>query len=83
MQQHLKMLPTNRKVVSADCDSSGPVSEIHLRFRIGKVVLNNVFVILNNLQCNIILDYLGNKIIELVAPGTKKVSISLLLKTNS
>ena len=55
MQQHLKMLPTSRKVVSADGDSLGPISEFHLKFRIGKVVFNDIFIILNNLQCNIIL----------------------------
>ena len=55
MQQHLKMLPTSRKVVSADGDSLGPVGEVHVKFRIGKVVFNDVFIILNNLQCDIIL----------------------------
>ena len=54
MQEHLKMIPTSRKVVSADGDSLGPIGEVHVKFRIGKVVFNNVFVILNNLQCNII-----------------------------
>ena len=57
MQQHLKMLPTSRKVVSADGDSLGPVGEVHLKFRIGKVVFNNTFVILNNLQHDIILGF--------------------------
>ena len=47
MQQHLKMLPTSRKVVSADGDSLSPIGEVHLRFRIGKVVFNDVFVIQN------------------------------------
>ena len=55
MQQHLKMLPTGRKVVSADGDSLDSIGEVHVKFRISKVVFNNVFVILNNLQCNIIL----------------------------
>ena len=54
MQHHLKMLPTSRKVVSADGDSLGPIGEVHVKFRIGKVVFN-VFIILNNLQCDIIL----------------------------
>ena len=54
MQQHLKMLPTSRKVVSAYDDSLGPVSEVYIKFRIGKVVFNDVFI-LNNLQCDIIL----------------------------
>ena len=50
MQQHLKMLPTSRKVVSADGDSLGHIDEVHIQFRIGKVVFNNMFIILNNLQ---------------------------------
>ena len=49
------MLPTSRKFVSADGDSLGPISEAHLKFRIGKVVFNDMLIILNNLQCNIIL----------------------------
>ena len=49
------MLPTSRKVVSADGDSLGPIGEVHVKFRIGKVVFNNMFIILNNLQCNVIL----------------------------
>ena len=55
MQQHLKMLPTNRKVVSADGNSLGPIGEVHIEFKIGKVVFNNIFIILNNLQHDIIL----------------------------
>ena len=55
MQQQLKSLPTSRKVVSADSDSLGPIGEVHLNFRIGKVVFNDIFIILNNLQCDIIL----------------------------
>ena len=54
MQQHLKMLPTNRKVVSVDGNSLGPIGEVYVKFKIGKVVFN-VFIILNNLQHNIIL----------------------------
>ena len=54
MQQHLKMLLTSRKAVSADGDSLGPISEVHIQLRIGKVVFNDVFVILNNLQHDII-----------------------------
>ena len=48
------MLPTSRKVVSADGDSLGPVGEVHLKFRIGKAVFNDVFLIL---QCDIILGF--------------------------
>ena len=32
MQQHVKMLPTNRKVVSADGNSLGPIGEVHVKF---------------------------------------------------
>ena len=49
------MLPTIRKVVSAHGDSLGPIGEVHVKFKIGKVVFNDIFVILNNLQCDIIL----------------------------
>ena len=55
MQQQVKMLPTNRKVVSADSDSLGPIGEVHVKFKLGKVEFNNIFVILNNLQHDIIL----------------------------
>ena len=55
MQQHLKMLPTSSKVVSGDGDSLGPIGEVHIQFRRDKVVFNDVLVILNNLQCQIIL----------------------------
>ena len=55
MQQHLKMLPTSRKVVSADGNSLGPIGEVHVTFKIGKVVFNDIFIILNNLQCDNIL----------------------------
>ena len=55
MQQHVKFLPTNRKVVSADSDSPGPIGEVHVKFKLGKVEFNNIFIILNNLQWDIIL----------------------------
>ena len=58
MQQHFKMLPTSRNVVSADGISLGPIGEVHVKFKIGKVMFNDVFVILNNLQCDIILGLL-------------------------
>ena len=44
------MLPTNRKVVSADSDSLGLIGEVHLKFKVGKIEFNDVFVILNSLQ---------------------------------
>ena len=55
LQQQLKVIQTNRKVVSADCNSLGPIGEVHIKFKIGNVVFNNRFIILNNLQCDIIL----------------------------
>ena len=55
MQQQVKLLPTNRKVVSADGDSLGPIGEVHVKFKLGKVEFNDIFIILNNLQQDIIL----------------------------
>ena len=55
IQQHNKLLPTTRKVVSAESDSLGPVGEVHLKFKVGKIDFDDVFVILNNLQRDIIL----------------------------
>ena len=55
MQQHVKLLATNRKVVCADSNSLGPVGEVHVKFKLGKVEFNDVFIILNNLQQDIIL----------------------------
>ena len=55
MEQQLKVLPTSRKVVSADGNSLGPIGEVHLKFKIGNIVLYDRFMILNNLQCDIIL----------------------------
>ena len=50
MQQQVKLLPINRKVVSVDGNSLGPIGEVHLKFKLGKVEFNDVFGILNNLQ---------------------------------
>ena len=50
MQQQVKLLPTKRKVVSADGDSLGPIGEVQIKFKLGKVEFNDIFVILNNLQ---------------------------------
>ena len=55
LQQQLKVIPTNRKVVSADSNSLGPVGEVHIKFKIGNMVFNDRFIILNKLKCNIIL----------------------------
>ena len=55
LQHQLKVIPTNRKVVLADSDSVGPIGEVHLQFQLGNVVFHDRFVILDNLQCDIIL----------------------------
>ena len=55
IQQKVKLLPTNRKVVSAESDSLGPISEVHFKFKIDKIEFNDMFVILNNLQRDTIL----------------------------
>ena len=50
MQQQVKLLPTNGKVVSADGDSLGSIGEVHVKFQLVKVEFNDVFIILNSLQ---------------------------------
>ena len=55
IQQKVKLLPTNRKVVSADSNRLGPIGEVHLKFKVGKIEFNDMFVILNNVQRDIIL----------------------------
>ena len=37
IQQQVKLLPANRKVVSADGNSLGLISEVHLKFGVGKI----------------------------------------------
>ena len=37
IQQQIKLLPTNRKVVSADGNILGPVGEVHLKFKVGSI----------------------------------------------
>ena len=83
IQQHIKLLPTSRKVVSADGNSLGPISEVHLKFKVGKIDFNDVFVILNSLQRNIILrlPWQCNYRIS-CSCGTERVSISSPLKIN-
>ena len=49
------MIPTNRKVVSADGDSLGPVGEVHVKFQLGKVIFNDRFIILDNLKQDMLL----------------------------
>ena len=55
LQQQLKVISTNRKVLSADGNSLGPIGEVHLWFQIGNIVFYNRSIILDNLQCDIIL----------------------------
>ena len=55
IQQSVKLLPITRKVVSPDSNSLGPISKIHLKFKVGKIDFNDVLIILNNLQRDIIL----------------------------
>ena len=55
MEQHVKLLPTNRKVVSANGDSLGPIGEVLVKFKLGRVEFNGIFVIWNNMQWGIIL----------------------------
>ena len=50
VQQQFKPLPTNKEVVSADGNSLGPISEVHIKFKVGKIEFDNIFIILDNLQ---------------------------------
>ena len=50
IQQGFKPLPTNKKVVSADSDSLGPISEVHIKFKVGKIEFDGIFIILDSLQ---------------------------------
>ena len=50
-----KMIPTNRKVVTADGDSLGQVGEVHNKLELGKVIFNDRFIILDNLKRDMIL----------------------------
>ena len=55
LYQQLKIISTNRRVVSVDGNSLGPVGEVHLKFQLGKVIFNDRFIILNNVNQDIIL----------------------------
>ena len=46
----LKVILMNRKIVSADGDSLGPIGEVHIKFQLGKVSFHNRFIILDNLK---------------------------------
>ena len=50
IQHQLKVIPMNRKIVSADSDSLGPIGEVHIKFQLGKVVFHDRFIILDNLK---------------------------------
>ena len=52
------MIPTNRKVALAEGDSLHPIGEVHLQFQLGNVVSHDIFITLDNLQCDIILGLL-------------------------
>ena len=58
IQQQFKPLPTNKKVVSADGDSFGPIGEMHIKFKVGKIEFDNIFIILDSLQQDVILGLL-------------------------
>ena len=90
IQQHVKLLPTSRKVISADGDSLGPISEVHLKFKVGKIDFNDVFVILNNLhiilglpwQCNYRIGCTWNREVRhLLTIKNKVLALSLTLQS--
>ena len=62
LYQQLKIIPTNRKVVSADGNSLGAVGKVNLKFKLGKVIFIDRFAILDNLKWDIIpgLPWLSN-----------------------
>ena len=76
LQQQLKVIPTKRKVVLADGDSLGPVGEVHLQFHLGNVVFHDRFIILDNLQCDIILGLPWQHNYRIGLTEIEKVSIS-------
>ena len=55
IQQWFKPLPTNKKVVSTDGNSLGPIGEVHIKFKVGKIEFDDIFIILDNLQQDVIL----------------------------
>ena len=55
IHNQLKIIPMDRKVVSADGNSLGPVGEVHVKFQLGKVIFNDRFLILDNLKQDMIL----------------------------
>ena len=55
LQQQLTFIPTNKKAVSTDSDSLGFIGEVHIKFKIRNIVFYDRFIILNNLQHDVIL----------------------------
>ena len=55
IQHQIKPLPNNKEVVCADGDSLGPISEVHIKFKVGKVEFDDIFIILDSLQQDVIL----------------------------
>ena len=55
IQQQFKPLPTNKKVVSADGDSLGPIGEVHIKVKVGKIEFDDILIILDILQWDVIL----------------------------
>ena len=50
LHQQLKVIPSNRKVVSTGGNSLGPVGKVHIKFQLGKVIFNDRFIMLNKLK---------------------------------
>ena len=74
LQQQFKVIPANRKVVFADRDSLRPIGEVHLKFQLGKIVFHDRFIILDNLQHDIILRLPWQQNYK-IAPRTKMVNM--------
>ena len=50
LHQQFKVIPTSKKVVSADVHSLDPIEEVHLKFQLDKVIFNDRFIILNSMK---------------------------------
>ena len=55
IQKLFKPLPTDKEVVSADGDSLGPIGKVHIKFQVGKIEFDDIFIILGSLQQDVIL----------------------------
>ena len=76
------MTPMDRKVVTADGNSLGPVGEVHVKFQLGKVVFNNRFIILDNLKQDMILGLPWQSNYKIGCELSREVSTSSVLKVN-